>query len=187
MYQVSVKLLDWYNYLFMKHEIFICRSIPMVHNVFHLIFLYRIKQWPLVINRVILTWFHQSQHKVHNLIRIHVKLNWRIQFKHCHRYQLLIPHFHFSSIPLPYLAAGEKWQKVTLLAFSIHDGIARNENELTKSQKFHAIRTLPTALEFFFYMLHFQGLMARLLVFYKDYIEFIEGTSFLKHTNGNVM
>ncbi|XP_055320528.1 lysophospholipid acyltransferase 6 isoform X2 [Sitodiplosis mosellana] len=77
-------------------------------------------------------------------------------------------------------------QKVTLLTFSIHDGIARNENELTKSQKMHAIRTLPTALEFFSYSLHFQGLMAGPLVFYKDYIDFIEGTSFLKHTNGNV-
>lgn len=77
-------------------------------------------------------------------------------------------------------------QKVTLLTFSIHDGIARNENELTKSQKFHAIRTLPTALEFFSYVLHFQGLMAGPLVFYKDYIEFIEGTHFLKHNNGNV-
>lgn len=77
-------------------------------------------------------------------------------------------------------------QKVTLLTFSIHDGIARNENELTKSQKFHAIRTLPTALEFFSYVLHFQGLMAGPLVFYKDYIDFIEGTAFLKHTNGNV-
>lgn len=77
-------------------------------------------------------------------------------------------------------------QKVTLLTFSIHDGFARNENELTKSQKFHAIRTLPTALEFFSYTLHFQGLMAGPLVFYKDYIEFIEGTHFLKHTNANV-
>lgn len=77
-------------------------------------------------------------------------------------------------------------QKVTLLTFSIHDGIARNENELTKSQKFHAIRTLPTALEYFAYMLHFQGLMAGPLVFYKDYIEFIEGKNFLKHASANV-
>lgn len=77
-------------------------------------------------------------------------------------------------------------QKVTLLTFSIHDGFTRNENELTKSQKFHAIRTLPTALEYFSYVLHFQGLMAGPLVFYKDYIEFIEGTHFLKHNNANV-
>lgn len=77
-------------------------------------------------------------------------------------------------------------QKVTLLTFSIHDGFARNENDLTKSQKFHAIRTLPTALEFFSYVLHFQGLMAGPLVFYKDYIDFIEGTQFLNKNNGNV-
>lgn len=73
-------------------------------------------------------------------------------------------------------------QKVTLLTFSIHDGVARNQNELTKSQKFHAIRQLPNALEYFAYTLHFQGLMAGPLVFYKDYIEFIEGTNILKHT-----
>lgn len=77
-------------------------------------------------------------------------------------------------------------QKVTLLTFSIHDGFTRDEKELTKSQKFHAIGTLPTALEFFSYALHFQGLMAGPLVFYKDYIDFIEGTHFLKHNNANV-
>lgn len=76
-------------------------------------------------------------------------------------------------------------QKVTLLTFSIHDGFTRNENDLTKSQKFHAIKTLPTTLEYFSYMLHFQGLMAGPLVFYKDYIEFIEGKNLLKH-NTNV-
>lgn len=77
-------------------------------------------------------------------------------------------------------------QKVTLLTFSIHDGFARNENELTTSQKFYAIRKLPSPLEFFAYVLHFQGLMAGPLVFYKDYTEFIEGTNILKHSNGNV-
>lgn len=76
-------------------------------------------------------------------------------------------------------------QKVTMLTFSIHDGLTRNENELTKSQQFHAIHKLPSALEFFSYVLHFQGLMAGPLVFYKDYIEFIEGTNILKH-NTNV-
>lgn len=76
-------------------------------------------------------------------------------------------------------------QKVTLLTFSIHDGLTRDENEMTKSQQFHAIKTLPTALEFFSYMLHFQSLMAGPLIFYKDYIEFIEGSNLLKH-NANV-
>lgn len=77
-------------------------------------------------------------------------------------------------------------QKVTLLAFSIHDGFTRNTNELTKSQQFNAVNKLPSPLEFFAYVWHFQGLMAGPLVMYRDYEEFIEGTNFLKHANGNV-
>lgn len=77
-------------------------------------------------------------------------------------------------------------QKVTLLAFSVHDGFARNTNELTKSQQFNAVRKLPSTLEFFAYVWQFQGLMAGPLVMYRDYLEFIEGTNILKHSNGNV-
>ncbi len=73
-------------------------------------------------------------------------------------------------------------QKVTTLAFSIHDGVSRDESELTKSQEYHAVRKLPSALEYFAYTLHFQGLMAGPLVFYRDYIEFIEGSHILKHS-----
>lgn len=73
-------------------------------------------------------------------------------------------------------------QKVTTLAFSIHDGVYRDECELSKSQQYHAVRKLPSALEYFAFMLHFQGLLAGPLVFYRDYIEFIEGYQILKHT-----
>lgn len=73
-------------------------------------------------------------------------------------------------------------QKVTSLAFSIHDGFTREMKDLTRSQQEHAIRKLPSALEFFSYTLHFQGLMAGPLVFYKDYIDFIEGCHILKQT-----
>lgn len=73
-------------------------------------------------------------------------------------------------------------QKVTTLAFSIHDGVSRDERELSKTQQYHAVRKLPSALEYFAYMLHFQGLLAGPLVFYRDYIEFIEGYHLLKHT-----
>ncbi|XP_061401273.1 lysophospholipid acyltransferase 6 [Musca vetustissima] len=66
-------------------------------------------------------------------------------------------------------------QKVTSLAFSIHDGFVRQTKDLTKAQQYHAVKKLPTALEYFSYVLNFQGLMAGPLVFYKDYIDFIEG------------
>uniref|UniRef100_T1PLM4 MBOAT, membrane-bound O-acyltransferase family protein n=1 Tax=Musca domestica TaxID=7370 RepID=T1PLM4_MUSDO len=66
-------------------------------------------------------------------------------------------------------------QKVTSLAFSIHDGFVRQTKDLTKAQQYHAVNKLPSALEYFSYVLNFQGLMAGPLVFYKDYIDFIEG------------
>lgn len=73
-------------------------------------------------------------------------------------------------------------QKVTSLAFSIHDGVSRDDCDLTKSQQYHAVRKLPSPLEYFSYMLHFQGILAGPIVFYRDYIEFIEGYHILKHT-----
>ncbi|XP_049291500.1 lysophospholipid acyltransferase 6 [Anopheles funestus] len=76
-------------------------------------------------------------------------------------------------------------QKVTSLAFSIHDGFTREMKDLTQSQQQHAIRKLPSPLEFFSYTLHFQGLMAGPLVFYKDYIDFIEGCHIIKQTTAN--
>uniref|UniRef100_A0A182MSL8 Lysophospholipid acyltransferase 1 n=1 Tax=Anopheles culicifacies TaxID=139723 RepID=A0A182MSL8_9DIPT len=76
-------------------------------------------------------------------------------------------------------------QKVTSLAFSIHDGFTCEMKDLTQSQQQHAIRKLPSPLEFFSYTLHFQGLMAGPLVFYKDYIDFIEGCHIMKHTSRN--
>ncbi|XP_041772526.1 lysophospholipid acyltransferase 1 isoform X1 [Anopheles merus] len=76
-------------------------------------------------------------------------------------------------------------QKVTSLAFSIHDGFTREMKDLTQSQQQHAIRKLPSPLEFFSYTLHFQGLMAGPLVFYKDYIDFIEGCHIIKHTSAS--
>ncbi|KAL5286581.1 MBOAT1 family protein [Megaselia abdita] len=71
-------------------------------------------------------------------------------------------------------------QKVTSLAFSLHDGFVKEQDKLTKAQKHHAIYKMPSPLEFFAYLLHFQCILAGPLVFYKDYIDYIEGSNFLK-------
>ncbi|XP_023171468.2 lysophospholipid acyltransferase 1 isoform X2 [Drosophila hydei] len=76
-------------------------------------------------------------------------------------------------------------QKVTSLAFSIHDGFVRKDEDMTKAQQYHAIRKMPSALEYFSYVWHFQSLMAGPLVFYKDYIEFVEGYNLLKRPTSN--
>lgn len=71
-------------------------------------------------------------------------------------------------------------QKVTSLAFSIHDGCARSDQELTKSQKLYAVYKVPTTFEYFSYVLHFPALMAGPVLFYRDYIDFIQGDNFIQ-------
>lgn len=72
-------------------------------------------------------------------------------------------------------------QKVTSLAFSIHDGFTSEQKYMTKAQQYHAVRKVPSPLEFFSYVLHFQGIMVGPMVFYKDYIDFIEGYNLLQN------
>ena len=68
-------------------------------------------------------------------------------------------------------------QKVTSLAFHLHDGLTKNQEDLSKSQKVYAITKLPTALEYFSFSLHFPSLMAGPVMFYKDYMDFIDGSN----------
>ncbi|KAM8726248.1 lysophospholipid acyltransferase 2b [Acanthopagrus schlegelii] len=66
-------------------------------------------------------------------------------------------------------------QKITSLAFEIHDGMARKEEHLTPGQKILAIRRMPTLLEYFSYNCNFMGILAGPTSSYNDYIAFIEG------------
>lgn len=78
-------------------------------------------------------------------------------------------------------------QKVISVAFQVHDGFRAADAKavLTQSQRQHAIVKVPTALEFFSYTLHFQGLMAGPMVFYRDYIDFIDGSQYLKKSRSS--
>ncbi|CAG5124481.1 unnamed protein product, partial [Candidula unifasciata] len=71
-------------------------------------------------------------------------------------------------------------QKLTSLAFALHDGRYKDESTLTRDQKEHAVRKLPNILEYFSYMFYFHGIMVGPLTFYNDYIAFIDGTNFSK-------
>nr|QFF91377.1 lysophospholipid acyltransferase 2-like 1 isoform 2 [Potamotrygon motoro] len=66
-------------------------------------------------------------------------------------------------------------QKITSLAFEIHDGMARKEEHLTPAQKSLAVRTMPSLLEYLSYNCNFMGILAGPFYTYKDYIAFIEG------------
>lgn len=51
-------------------------------------------------------------------------------------------------------------QKVTSVAFSIHDALGRQDQELSAEQRKYAIKRKPTMLEYFAYLFSFQTLMA---------------------------
>lgn len=67
------------------------------------------------------------------------------------------------------------FQKVTYLAFSLHDGLGRREVELTKDQKEQRITRIPSILEYFGYMFHHSTLLAGPVCTFNDYMDFIEG------------
>ncbi|XP_078395424.1 lysophospholipid acyltransferase 1 isoform X3 [Cetorhinus maximus] len=66
-------------------------------------------------------------------------------------------------------------QKITSLAFQIHDGLGRKDEELTTEQRRLAVSARPTLLEYCSYHLNFLGILAGPTSSYKDYIAFIEG------------
>ncbi|XP_064002417.1 lysophospholipid acyltransferase 2 isoform X1 [Pogoniulus pusillus] len=69
-------------------------------------------------------------------------------------------------------------QKITSLAFEIHDGMCRRNEDLTPSQRCLAVRRMPSLLEYLSYNCNFMGILAGPLCSYKDYITFIEGRSY---------
>jgi len=73
-------------------------------------------------------------------------------------------------------------QKVTYLAFSVHDGLGRKEDELTKDQKEQSIKRVPSLLEYFGYTFHHSMLLAGPACTFNDYIDFIEGRDIARAT-----
>ncbi|XP_077382550.1 lysophospholipid acyltransferase 1 isoform X2 [Festucalex cinctus] len=67
-------------------------------------------------------------------------------------------------------------QKITSLAFQLHDGMCKKAEELTSEQKQLAVTVRPSLLEYLSYNLNFLSVLVGPCNNYKDYIEFIEGT-----------
>ncbi|KAM3839526.1 lysophospholipid acyltransferase 1 isoform 2-T2 [Vipera latastei] len=66
-------------------------------------------------------------------------------------------------------------QKITTLAFQVHDGIGKKAEDLTFEQNQLAIKTRPSLLEYLSYQLNFMSIIAGPCSNFKDYIAFIEG------------
>ncbi|XP_059166202.1 lysophospholipid acyltransferase 2-like isoform X2 [Physella acuta] len=76
-------------------------------------------------------------------------------------------------------------QKLTSLAFALHDGRFKDQAVLSNDQKEQAVKKLPNLLQFLSYMFYFHGIMVGPLTFYNDYLAFIDGSSFSKPVNSN--
>lgn len=77
-------------------------------------------------------------------------------------------------------------QKVTSLAYSLHDGLAREASELTNAQKKYALDKYPSVLEYFSFVLTFPALMAGPALFYREYMDFVCGKTFIQNATPGV-
>lgn len=74
-------------------------------------------------------------------------------------------------------------QKVTSIAFNLHDGLSEKKDViLHPEQRRQMISRMPSPLEFYSYVLHYHTLMCGPLVFFNDYVDFIRGRQFLRHS-----
>nr|XP_039258681.1 lysophospholipid acyltransferase 2-like [Styela clava] len=69
-------------------------------------------------------------------------------------------------------------QRITSIAFNIHDGLHKNPKDLSEDQKKYAVKKFPSFLEYFSYCFMFTSVLAGPFVFYQDYISFINGTNY---------
>ncbi|XP_040020282.2 lysophospholipid acyltransferase 1 [Gasterosteus aculeatus] len=66
-------------------------------------------------------------------------------------------------------------QKITTLAFQLHDGMCKKSEQLTSGQKPLAITVRPSLLEYLSYNLNFLSVFVGPCSNFKEYIDFIEG------------
>nr|XP_020490241.1 lysophospholipid acyltransferase 1 [Labrus bergylta] len=66
-------------------------------------------------------------------------------------------------------------QKITSLAFQLHDGLCKKPEELTPEQRLLSISVRPSFIEYLSYNLNFLSVLVGPCNDYSDYIDFIEG------------
>ncbi|KAG9508740.1 Growth hormone-inducible transmembrane protein, partial [Fragariocoptes setiger] len=62
-------------------------------------------------------------------------------------------------------------QKMTSLGFCIHDGVARNPQDLTEEQRALAVKQPPSLREFLGYFFQFSSILCGPIVYFNDYID----------------
>lgn len=76
-------------------------------------------------------------------------------------------------------------QRLTSLAYNISDGREKDQSKLSVNTRKLSVRDFPSLLEFSSYIFCFHGLMCGPFCFYKDFLAFIDGSSYSSITNTN--
>ncbi|KAL9962973.1 hypothetical protein ACROYT_G032132 [Oculina patagonica] len=67
-------------------------------------------------------------------------------------------------------------QRTTYVAFSVHDGLARDESKLTEEQRKERLVKVPSLLEYFSYLFHFSTILAGPVCTFREFNDFIDGS-----------
>ncbi|XP_032218964.1 lysophospholipid acyltransferase 6 isoform X2 [Nematostella vectensis] len=76
------------------------------------------------------------------------------------------------------------FQKLTYVAFSLHDGCGREDKNLTQSQKKEKITDIPSFLEYLAYMFHYNMVLVGPTCTLREYRDFITGQSLRQPITG---
>ena len=68
-------------------------------------------------------------------------------------------------------------QKVTLVGFALHDGLARKFSDLNDDQKKQMINVRPSPLEYASYIFNFHSLLAGPSCTIQEYLCFMDGSN----------
>ncbi|KAJ1351798.1 hypothetical protein KIN20_007946 [Parelaphostrongylus tenuis] len=77
-------------------------------------------------------------------------------------------------------------QKITTLAFSLHDGKVKKKDELTEIQRKEAVTEIPSLLDYLSYILNFQTALTGPVNFYSDYVAFLDGVHVVPNKEGKI-
>ncbi|XP_072175406.1 lysophospholipid acyltransferase 2-like [Diadema setosum] len=70
-------------------------------------------------------------------------------------------------------------EKVGCLAWSLHDGLTRDDSQLNNLQRRMAVRKIPSLLEYLSFIFYPQSLLIGPITYYGDYVKVIDGSKFL--------
>lgn len=138
-----------------------------------------------------------SKHLLANAFLNYAIMHWA-PYRHVHKlvfgfsmsYLLFIHFFRWLILTKYYLdITGPMMvsvQKITTLAFSIHDGKVKKAEELTEIQLREAITEVPSLLEYMSYIFNFQTALTGPVNFYSDYVAFLDGQHVVPTEDGKV-